>query len=176
MNPYFIQFIGFLGLLGIVISFQKDKRSFTLIAQLFATLLFALHFSLLHAWSGAAMNAIAALRAFVFNQRDSKTYLDRKSVMYGFILLFWIIGLIVWERPIDLLPVVSMTIECFALWSRKTDNLRWLFLLARPPWIIYHALVGSWAGLATETFILVSISRAIFRFGVKRNKGRKQGR
>ncbi|MBS3806731.1 MAG: YgjV family protein [Bacteroidales bacterium] len=88
MNPYFIQFIGFLGLLGIVISFQKDKRSFTLIAQLFATLFFTLHFSLLHAWSGAAMNAVAALRAYMFNLRDSKTYLDHRSVMYGFILLF----------------------------------------------------------------------------------------
>ena len=81
-----VQIIGFIGLLFIVISFQKDKRSFTLISQLFAALFFAAHFSFLGAWTGATMNGLSAVRARIFNLRDSKKWINNKIVMYSGII------------------------------------------------------------------------------------------
>lgn len=168
MNWVFIQIIGFIGLLFVVISFQKDRRQFTLISQMISALFFTAHFSLLNAYSGAAMNGISAARAYVFNLRDSKQWIDKKLVMYLFIGFFWSAGLLTWQNYFSVLPIISMTLECFALWNKNTRYMRWLFLAARPTWIIYDVLVGSYAGLATEAFIVGSVVTAIIRFDVLR--------
>ena len=170
MDFIIIQIIGFIGLLFVVISFQKDKRSFTLITQLFAALTFFIHFFLLTAWTGAAMNGISAVRAYVFYLRDSKKWIDNKIIMYLFILFFWIAGLMTWESYASLLPVISVTLECFALWNSNTKYIRWLFLSARPTWIMYDFLVGSYAGLTTEAFIVSSLVIAIIRFDILKKK------
>ncbi|OHA07033.1 MAG: hypothetical protein A2934_05520 [Candidatus Sungbacteria bacterium RIFCSPLOWO2_01_FULL_47_10] len=170
MDFIIIQTIGIIGLLFVVISFQKDKRFFTLKYQLFAALAFTIHFSLLTAWTGAAMNSLSATRAYVFNLRDSTKRINNKIVMYLFIILFWTAGLVTWESYISLLPVISMTLECFALWSNNTKYIRWIFFSARPTWIIYDFSTGSYAGLLTEAFIVGSIVMAIFRFDILRKR------
>jgi len=170
MNFIIIQLIGFIGLLFVVISFQKDRRSFTLISQLVAALFFTAHFSLLSAWTGAAMNGLSATRAYVFNLRDSKKWVNNKIVMYIAILFFWIAGLLTWQGYVSLLPVISLTLESFALWCKNTKYMRWIFLSARPTWIIYDIMVGSYAGLATEVFIVGSITVAIIRFDILKKK------
>ena len=45
--------------------------------------------------------------------------MDYRSVMYGFNLLFWIAGLIAWKRPIDLLPVVSISLAIFRFEKKR---------------------------------------------------------
>jgi hypothetical protein len=166
MNQLIVQIIGFVGLLFIVVSFQKDRKSFTLISQIIAGLFFTAHFFLLKAWTGAAMNSLGAVRAYVFNIKESKKWLNKKIVMYSFISFFWVVGLLSWQNHLSILPIVSVTLECFALWNKNTKYMRWLFLSARPPWIIYNFFVGSYAGLATEAFIVCSLIIAITRFDI----------
>ena len=149
-----------------VISFQKNKRSFTLLSQLSAAIFFTVHFILLNALTASAMNIISAFRAYTFNLRDSNKLLNNQLLMYAFIGFFWIAGLLTWQGPISLLPITSMSLECFALWSADPKILRWVFFLARPGWIIYNFLVGSYAGLATEAFIVGSLLIAIIRFDI----------
>lgn len=43
-------------------------------------------------------------------------------MMYGFNLLFWIAGLIAWKRPIDLLPVVSISLAIFRFEKNEKRN------------------------------------------------------
>ncbi len=172
MYPIFIQVIGFIGLLFVVISLQTNKRSSILKLQLLAASFFTLHFGLLMAWTGATMNALSAIRAYIFNQRDSKEWINNKLVMYLFVLCFWGSSILSWQGYISLLPAISMTFECFALWSKNTKHIRWLFFSARPTWIIYNISVGSYAGLVTEIFIIISLLTAIVRFDIlkKENK------
>lgn len=170
MNPILIQIIGFIGLFFIIISFQKNQRSFTLKSQIFSACFFAVHFFFLNAWTGAAMNTLGSIRAYVFKLRDSKKWLNNNIVMYLFILFFWLAGWLTWQGRLSLLPVFSMTLECFSLWNKKTKHIRWLFLSARPGWIIYNFLVGSYAGLITEAFVVMSIIIAIIRFDIFKKK------
>jgi len=79
----------------IIISVQKNKRSFTLPMQLLAAVFFTIHFILLEVWTGAVMNVLAAFRAYIFNKSDS-VYLNHPIVLYLFIDLFWIGGLLTW--------------------------------------------------------------------------------
>jgi hypothetical protein len=166
MNPYVVQAIGFIGLFCVFASFQKNKRSFTLLWMLCAGVAFMLHYALLQAWTGAAMNGLSAMRSLTFHLRDSRPWIHHPRTMYVFVLAFWIAGAWTWQGPVSALPVISMTIECFALWDTHTRRIRWLFLSARPGWILYNIIVGSYAGLATEVFIILSLLIAMVRFDV----------
>ncbi|MFH1787698.1 MAG: YgjV family protein [archaeon] len=165
MNFILIQIFGFIGLFFIVLSFQKNKRSFTLISQFLASLFFIVHFIFLSALTGAAINGLTGLRAIVFNFRE-KRWINHWIVVSFFVILFWIAGLLTWQGYLSLLPPVSVTISSIALWSKNTKHIRLIFLPSRLPWIIYNFLVDSYAGLATEAFIVGSLIVAIIRFDV----------
>ena len=146
------------------LSFQKDNRKFTLIFHILASLFFAIHFGLLGAFTGATMSILAAIRGGFYNLRKSKKWINNPILPYLFVLIFWLAGIFTWEGYHSLLPMFSVTLECFALWTLNTKKMRWLFLFARPTWIIYNVMVGSVAGLATEVFIVSSLIIAIVRF------------
>ncbi len=165
-NGILIQLIGFIGFLFIVASVQKNKRSFTLFLQLISALFFTLHFALLGAWTGAVMNILAALRAYIFNLRGKRRFFNHPIILYLFIDLFWIGGLVTWVGYLSILPALSLTLESFALWSKKTKYLRLILLSATIPWMIYHFSVSSYAGIATESFMIISIITAIVRFDI----------
>lgn len=164
MSPLLIQIIGGVGVVCLAASFQKNNRSFTLMSQLVGSVFFLIHFILLGAWTGAAMNVIAALRSYVFNQRDKKKWANHNATIYVIIGLFVLAGVLTWQGPTSILPVVAMSLECTALWSKSTKKMRWIYVCARPGWIAYDFIVGSYAGLIAEAFIVTSLLTAIFRF------------
>ena len=163
------QVIGFLALLFVLLSFQKNNRYFILLFLIIAQILFTIHFGLLGAWTGAAMNGVAALRTYIFNQRESKHWSNNHVWLYLFILLFWISGIISWKGYFSLLPILAMTVDSFAVWNKKTSNIRLFMLIPRPLWFVYNFTVGSYAGMITEVFVLFSIVVGVIRFDVIRS-------
>ena len=159
-----IQGIGFIALILVVLSFQKNSRSHTLIFLFISSMLFGIHFYLLGAYTGAALNGVGAVRALVFNLRDKYKLPGHVSVMWFFIGIFTLAGLYTYSEPFDVLPVIAMNIECFALWNRNTRHVRFIFLTARPFWISYNIISMSIAGIVSEIFLIVSLSVAIWRF------------
>ena len=127
-------------------------------------MLFGIHFYLLGAYTGAALNGVGAVRALVFNLRDKYKLPGHVSVMWFFIGIFTLTGLYTYSEPFDVLPVIAMNIECFALWNRNTRHVRFIFLTARPFWISYNIISMSIAGIVSEIFLIVSLSVAIWRF------------
>jgi len=166
MEFIFVQIVGFIALSFIVISFQKNRRSFTLVSQLVGSLLFTVHYFLLGAWVGAAMNGLAIARAYIFNLRDSKTWIKSRVVMYIFILFFWIGGILTWDGYLSILPILGMSLECVALWSKNTKHMRWIFLAVRPLWMTYNIMVGSYAGIMADIFLTTSLLIAVYRFDI----------
>lgn len=170
MGPLIVQGVGFIGLLIVIVMFQVNRRSFTLKLLVFSSIMFVIHFYLLGAWTAVAMNIIGAFRAFVFNKKESYKWLNRRETMYLFVGLFWTTGFLSWEGPLSLLPIASMSVECFALWNSNTKRIRWLMLAARPGWFIYNVVVGSYAGLATEIFLTSTLLVAVYRFDSRSDK------
>ena len=73
MHQIIVQGVGYLALLFVLLSFQGIKRVQILLAMLTGVLLFVLHYSLLHAWTGALMNAIEASVVFVSFKKEKST-------------------------------------------------------------------------------------------------------
>ncbi|MFC1579797.1 YgjV family protein [Thermodesulfobacteriota bacterium] len=163
-NQILAQVIGFVAFLFVVLSFQNNKRSLILLFLIVAQTSFVLHFVFLGAWTAVAMNAISAVRTCVFHQKDSKGWAKKRIWFYSFFALFWIVGFLVWEGPYSLFPILAMSAETIGLWMEKTRHIRLFSLIPRPLWFIYCFIVGSYAGMLTETFVFCSIIIGIFRF------------
>src|SRR3989338_4435143 len=169
------QGIGFLALLFVLLSFQKNKRYLILLFMLVAQILFTIHFGLLGAWTGAAMNGIAGLRTYIFNQRETKTCSNNQFWLYLFVVLFWVFGIVTWNGYYSILPILAMTIDSSAVWNKKTQYIRLLMLIPRPLWFLYNYTVVSYAGMITEIFVLFSILVGIIRFDILATR-KKQNR
>ena len=72
MVNYIAQAVGFGGAALNCISFQQNKRSRIIGVQIFAAIMFIIHFIMLGAYSGAALNFIGLLRSIVFYNSDKK--------------------------------------------------------------------------------------------------------
>lgn len=70
------QAIGFLGMFSHLASFQCKSGRGSLVSRSPGSTFYAIHFGLLGAVSGAAMNVIALLRCLVFYRRGERKWAD----------------------------------------------------------------------------------------------------
>ena len=166
MSQLVTQSIGFIAAFFIIFSFQKNKRKLILSLFFIGQLLFVIHFGLLGAWTAVGMNIIAALRTFIFNQKEPKSRTKNNFWLYSFILLFWIAGILIWEGYSSLLLIAASTAESYALWKSNTKHIRLLMLIPRPFFFTYNFIVGSYGGMLTEAIVFISVIIGIIRFDV----------
>jgi len=163
-NNLIVQGIGMVGLVFAIISFQNNKRNLILFFLGLAQMFFIVHFALLGVWTASAMNIVGAARTFFFMLRGRKKWMDSDVVMYVFICLFFIAGILSWQNWLSLLPIMAMAIETFGLWQEDPRKIRSIVIIPRPLWLTYNVIHGSYAGVLTELFVVVSLITGIIRF------------
>ena len=166
MNQVIIQGIGFVALLFVVFSFQRYKRISILSCMLIGLVLFVVHYSLLHAWTGALLNLIEAGMVYVAHQKENKSWANKKLWLYIFIILFIISGLITSKTIVGVLAVLAQIFGAIAVWQKNPRTIRFIMLIPRPLWFLYNLSVGSYAGMIKEIFIFVSVLTGIIRFDI----------
>ncbi len=166
MHQYIAQGVGYAALLFVVLSFQRNKRSAVLSTLLAGALLFTVHFSLLGARTGALMNLIAIGVTFVAYKKGTAAWANRPVWLYVSIGLYVLCGMLIYQRPIDTLPVIGQIFGAIAVWQTNPRIIRFIMLLPRPLWFIYNLAVGSQAGVVAELFITSSVVIGIARFDV----------
>lgn len=163
-----IQLIGFAGVAALVSSFQFNKRSHILVALLITQILFATHYSLLHAWTGVAMNVIAILRGCVFYFKPKYGWAQWFGWVYMFIALLILATAATWAGYLSLLPLIGMSIETIGLWQNHPKHIRWYMLACRPFWFTYAILIGSYAGMTADILTSISLIIGMVRFDRKK--------
>jgi hypothetical protein len=173
MHPFIVQGIGYLALLFILLSFQKSKRVNILLLMLTGILLFVLHYILLKAWTGAVMNFIEAGIVFIAYKKETSSWAQRKLWPYVFVILYAIAGVFTVKNAIDYLPIIAQIFGALAVWQTNPRTIRFIMLLPRPLWFVYNMIVGSYAGMTAEVFILASVLIGILRFDILKQKGKQ---
>lgn len=157
--------IGYLALIFVILSFQANKRLYILLLMCIAQSLFFIHFYLLNAWTAALLNLIGAIRCVIFMQ-SGKVWADLKIWPIFFLVLYWMIGWLVWEGWYSILPLLAVTFGTLGLWMKKPRYIRLVNLIPRPLWFTYNFIVKSYPGMTTEIFVLFSIVIGIIRYDI----------
>lgn len=163
MVYYLAQAVGLVAFVIAILSFQKNSQKGILGLQLLSTSLFCLHFVLLGAQVGALLNAVGALRSFVFGHQE-KRWAQGRVWLVVFLLLSVGACALTWENALSLLPMAGMIFTTVAFWIHDAAWVRRISFPSSPCWLIYNAAHRSWAGVLTECFVMCSILVAMWRY------------
>lgn len=156
------QLIGVIAVCFSLAIFQVNKREIMLRIGAVAGLLYAVHFFLIGAPTGAAMNIVGSIRSYIFSIIKP----TRKNI---WILVFFICvsllgAALTWEGALSLLPMGGIIFGALAFWQSNPTTIRRLALIASPLWFIYNAASGSYPGMFIEIFIMTSNLIGQYRF------------
>lgn len=168
--PIVIQLIGFIGVCISLFIFQVNKRDSMLKLQMGAAAVYALHFFLLGAITGSSLSIAGGIRNYLFYKQKKRSWL----LPAAFIIVFSVVGILTWQGPISLLPVMAMISGTLAFWQKNPKHIRLIALIASPLWLIYNILSGSYPGILAEIVMLLSNVVGIYRFDI-RKKAQRNG-
>ena len=164
------QVIGFVAMTIFVFSFQQKTRKGILMLQLVSEIFWVLHYGLIGAYTGMALNILGVVRCYVYASRETKKWADKKYIPALFFAASIVTGILSWESAASLLPMAAVCMTSFVLWSKKADVVRALSYPGCVCWLIFNFISGSYAGVLTELFNLGSITVGILRFDIGKNK------
>ncbi len=160
------QTLGFVAAALCILSFQQNKHKNIIALQLSGGIAFTLHFLLLGAYTGAAMNLVDIVRSLVFINRGKK-WADHVWWVVVFSALCVISCIFTWIGPLSLLPMAGMICTTISFYLQDPKKVRRVALPASPLWIIYNICTKSYGGVITEAFNICSIIIAMFRHDLK---------
>ena len=174
MDPLHLlaQLIGIVAMLFNIFSYQQKTRSRAIAFQLGGALFFCVNFLMLGALVGGILNAVAAIRAVVFLNRD-KLQANRPVWLAGFtavyilsyILTFTAFG----KAPspanllVEILPVVGMIATTISFRLTDAKAIRRYGLISSPCWLVYNIANFSIGAILCEILSLGSIVLGILR-------------
>ena len=165
MNDFFIQALGYVGLLFFLVSYQIRSNRVLFLFQLLGCIIFSVQMALMGAFSGSLSLLVNILRNVLLLKVDSWKWVKNKLTLAAVIALLGLITLYTWAGPMSLLPFASVAISSIGYWTNNAQKIRLSQLFASPCTLVYDILIGSWGGAATEAMAILSIVISIIRFG-----------
>ena len=159
------QIIGFCGTIVSFIMFQQNKRSKIIGLQILSTSLFTIHYILLGAFTGAALNLIAVTRSIVFYNNDKK-WAKSPAWLVFYIIISLVASIFTWESWYSILPAIALVLTTIANWMKSETKIRLISFPNSPCWLIYNAITGSVAGVVTECIVMTSLIIGIIRYDI----------
>lgn len=160
------QIVGICALILSTLSFQLKTRKQILIAQIFTVVMFSLHFAMLGAVTGAAMNATSIVRNIVFYNRDKKFFSGNIWVAI-FVAVNIIVGAIFWQDWTSLLCISAMAINTVSMSLKDPQHVRAVMLASSPFFLVYSILTYSVGGTVNELIAGTSGVIALIRYRKK---------
>ncbi len=169
-----IQAIGIAALLIATSIYQTNTRKTMLLLGMTASIFWSVHFLLLGAITGAAMNFTAAFRSYIY----IKVKPSRKNVwvMWFFLGVLATATLLTWQGVLSLLPLVGSSFSVIGDWQKKPKMIRRLNLGTSPPWLAYNIISGSYPGAVVEVLKTLSNLIGQYRFDFRPLSRRKLSR
>ena len=178
------QAVGIIALIFAIISFQQRTQKKIVFFQFISSTLFSVHFYLLGAYVGCLLNIIGIFRAAIFMNKDKK-WAKNKFWLWFFISLSVLAGVITMDGDLNLLtwdidfraihtyfaflPMIGMILTSVAFWVENAKTVRRISFPSSPCWMIYNAYNRSFAGVATEMFVMCSIIIGMLRYDRSNN-------
>lgn len=157
-----------IGSIAVVISlavYQLNNRRRMLQLSAISATLYAVSFYFLQAYTGSALNLIAAARCYTFT--TAKTKQNSTKIFTVFAVMSLTATYFTWAGPISILALLGTLFSGMAAGQLSTKNIRRVALLAPPLWFTYNLLTHSYPGMLIEVFIICSNLVGQYRFDRK---------
>lgn len=146
----FIQLIGILAWLLLVVSYYRPNTNKILIFQIIATLLYCLHYYLLGAYSGLFICILEVISDYGYYKTNLDNYIYIASIPLRILG-----GLLSYEVLIDTFPIIASLIDGYSLTKHKKIVVIGA-IISYTLWVIYDIGVKSYSGAITDGIVALS--------------------
>lgn len=164
-NPIYIigQIFGIIAVILGFVTYQVRTQKKLLFVQILTTLVFVIHYLLIGAMSGMALNLVAMVRNIVYSRRDLKIF-SGKGWPVVFAVIMGIMGLLSWQGWYSVFVVLGLVINSLCMAFKDPQKIRKSILVTSPLVLIYDAFALSVGGMIYESVAIVSALVGILRF------------
>ena len=167
---YFIvaQIFGALALTILIISLQKNSKTKLLLHQSISSLLYALQYLFLNAYTGCFINLICMIRNMIFNR-----YPKKRPPVYWLIItivLMIFFSSLSYTGIISFLPMIAVILYSIALWHGNLTVIRTTEIISCSLYILYNIKVLAITGLIATIIELVGAIITVYKFDIKKKK------
>ena len=137
----FYQLIGFGALIAMGLSYwQNDKRTI-LLWQVVANLIFAIHYTLLHACSGALCSffQIVVLLLFLLQEKFN------------------------WSKLVTAIPIVASLAALLPFFQSRRRVIQAAGIVSGLSWLVYVIAVRSYSGMVTESVVTIITAASLLK-------------
>ena len=137
----FYQLIGFGALIAMGLSYwQNDKRTI-LLWQVVANLIFAIHYTLLHACSGALCSffQIVVLLLFLLQEKFN------------------------WSKLVTAIPIVASLAALLPFFQTRRRVIQMAGIASGLSWLVYVIVVRSYSGMVTESVLTIITAASLLK-------------
>ena len=115
--------------------------------QVIANGIYGIEYLLLGAFSAASMNFLSFLRLLVYYFYALLNIKMPKWILFVFITLVLLFGIITYDGLISLLPIIITVLYTYAFWQNNLNVARIIYIVAAIIWIYYNYEVGAYVGI-----------------------------
>ncbi len=164
-NFLIAQILGIVALIVLVISWQQEKKKALLHCQIVSGLLFSIQYLFLHAYTGAIIHFLSAVRNFVFSRYPKRAPLSFLILILG---LGTFLSLLNYDGWISLFPLIAYLLYGTAVWIGNLLGIRLANVISDLLGILYNFYVAAYVSLVTSVIELFSTLVSIYRFHIKK--------
>lgn len=137
--------------------------------QVIANGIYGIEYLLLGAFSAASMNFLSFLRLLVYYFYALLNIKMPKWILFVFITLVLLLGIITYDGLISLLPIIITVLYTYAFWQNNLNVARIIYIVAAIIWIYYNYEVGAYVGIIGNALEIITglISLIKYRGGKK---------
>ena len=141
------QVLALFAILFWVISILLKNKKNILLMQVIANGIYGIEYLLLGAFSAASMNFLSFLRLLVYYFYALLNIKMPKWILFVFITLVLLFGIITYDGLISLLPIIITVLYTHAFWQNNLNVARIIYIVAAIIWIYYNYEVGAYVGI-----------------------------
>ena len=175
LTLYLIILNGF-GVLAIcckVTEYQVKKRMTMLVVATFANFLWVMYFVFYGDWASALTCIVSTIRLLIFLQRGKRKWADSSFWLYFFLILQVVVSFFSFNSWKDLFALTAGFVGIIAYYVIDQKKYRFLSLIFMLLWIVNGLLKFYPVALVSDTFSLISVTVAIFRYDIFAPKSKK---
>ena len=163
------QVIGIIAIIISIVTYQIKSRRGIMIANIATTVCFALHYMMIGAYVGMALNLVATVRNILFyNSNMSKKKSTFFTVLFSVIVC--VTGFITWEAWYSALQIINSVARNYILTLSKPNSIRKGIMIVLPMTLIYNICVLSIGGIISDSCSIVSTGISLYRYREKPDK------
>ena len=164
LDPVFIigQVFGVIAIALGFLSYQMKTAGRILLLQALTGVVFAVHYLMIGAITGMAMNIVCFVRCIVYYFRNKKGSSEKISPII-FALIMAVIGIITWDAWYSVFVFSGILINTICMAFADPQKVRASILVTSPLVLVYDVFAWSFGGAVYESVAIISAAVGIVR-------------